>query len=70
MHSGLVVKNGFIVDGNPSLWESIKIGAVSELDFVVGITAVFGLDVADAIGVLVIGLDGELLMTEEFIDCL
>ncbi len=62
--------NGFIVDGNPSLCESIKIGAVSELDFVVGTTAVFGLDVADVIGEFVVGLDGDLWMTEEFIDCL
>ncbi len=65
-----MVKNGFIVDGNPSLCELIEIGAVSEMDFVVGITAVFDLDFADVIGVLVIGLGGELLRIEEFMECL
>ncbi len=56
--------NGFIVDGNPSLCESIIIGAASELDLVSGTVAVVGIDVSDVAAMLEV----ELIGSEEFIN--
>ncbi len=70
--------NGFIVDGNPSLCESIIIGAASELDLVSGTVAVVGteldlvsgtvavvgIDVSDVAAILEVELSG----SEEFIN--